>query len=88
MRCKDHPTYRAIRPPRVACDACWWMYRSKHKVILSEDREIVEEACRVFIDTLGRDLTILLDYEYETENVWPDVFDAMHRVVMHIKGKD
>lgn len=30
VKCKAHPTYRAIRIPRVACDACelLWELRS------------------------------------------------------------
>ena len=29
IRCERHPTYRAIRPPRVECEPCQWLYENK-----------------------------------------------------------
>lgn len=26
MICKKHPKYKAIRQPKVDCDACWCLY--------------------------------------------------------------
>jgi hypothetical protein len=27
--CKAHPRYKVIRKPRVACEACWFMWFNK-----------------------------------------------------------
>ena len=28
--CKKHPKYKAVKCPRVDCDACWRMYVANH----------------------------------------------------------
>lgn len=29
MKCKKHPTYKAIREPRCGCEICWKMWNVK-----------------------------------------------------------
>ena len=31
MKCKKHPTYKAVRPP-MNCTTCWLIYAAKHPV--------------------------------------------------------
>lgn len=32
MKCKKHPSYKAVRPPQVDCKECWEMYNSTKEV--------------------------------------------------------
>ena len=31
LRCKQHPTYKGKRKPRLACEECWAIYFGIHK---------------------------------------------------------
>jgi len=30
MKCRKHPNYKAVKVPRVDCDACWKLFQDKH----------------------------------------------------------
>ena len=38
LKCKKHPTYRAIRAPRKNCKECWAMYNAKKKTQKQENK--------------------------------------------------
>lgn len=41
LRCRDHRRYRAVRQPRVACPACFWIWLrcDRYEVWLGVDFE-------------------------------------------------
>jgi hypothetical protein len=34
VRCKEHPSYKAIRRPTVACNGCKGLYKFKHAALM------------------------------------------------------
>lgn len=36
MKCEEHPKYKAIYPPKVACLICWKIYATKLQLKLKE----------------------------------------------------
>lgn len=34
MKCKKHPKYKGIYPPRVKCDECWRVYYEVRKCLV------------------------------------------------------
>lgn len=38
MKCRDHPYYKAERPPTLPCLVCWGMYRARKRWLTRKDQ--------------------------------------------------